>query len=406
MLEMARIPANHEKIIPEEWEHLIPSKWMSILSLLSTPLPTIFPTASLVPPAESCVVCKPPRWTEEELKTMKIPSKNWLAELDAAITNKWLKGVRSVQHPTNPGTRFPLWVGNFWTVLAEVVLEQREWRRAQEWVHALPQGPRTHKVQALLGQVPWKATAWILPEEVDRDVTSVGFFAKLLSDGLLRERDIDAFVTHLNIQARRRSPKAPGVLVADLVLSRVLSSHHDASLHKINNSKILLQYAAVFKHNRGAYRVLLFPAHVGGTDDGHWVVFRVDFKKFEYSYGASYAKSVRMVQSPIISLMAGTGNSLGYVSYKNDVNKICNGLDHWTRILFHVRFKNIGSVMPIGIQEDTVSCGVCVLNALEHAVLNTRLFTQNHRNNLRVQYFTDIVGLLSDHVSMIQHFPR
>jgi hypothetical protein len=89
---------------------------------------------------------------------------------------------------------------------------------------------------------------------------------------------------YLNVQACRMKPNAPGILVADLSLPLILSHHHDATVYKFNACKLLLQYTAVFRGNK-AYLVLLFPAHVGGTEDGHWVVFCVDFTKHEYSYG-------------------------------------------------------------------------------------------------------------------------
>jgi hypothetical protein len=281
---MVRITANREKTIPDSFKRLIPSSDISILSLLDVPLPTISSTANVLPLAESCAVCKPPSWNNDQLMAMQVPPKDWLAALDDAIIEGWLRGVRSVEHPSDENVRFPLWVGTFWTALSEVILEQRAWRRAQEWVCALPQGHETHGLRAVLGRVPWKADIWVLPVEADRAVTKISFFAKLLSDGFLAERHIDAFITHLNIQARRTNPSAPGTLVADLSLSLALSLHHNASSDKINDCKTLLQHIAVFKSNK-AYRVLLFPAHVGGVEDGHWVVFRVDFSRHEYSYG-------------------------------------------------------------------------------------------------------------------------
>ena len=98
--------------------------------------------------------------------------------------------------------------------------------------------------------------------------------------------------------------------------------------------------------------------------------------------------------------MFGTGNSLKYSSYKEDINKICNGLALWTRISFHTPFKNLGRVLPIGTQEDGISCGICVLNALENMIFAGHLFTHDRRNALHVKYFTDIVELLLDPVSV------
>ena len=285
LLAMVRIMANREKVIPEAYKHLLPSGEISISSLLDTPLPTITSIAGLLRPAQSCVVLEPPSWTEDDLKTMQVPSKEWLAALDAAIVEGWPKGARSIEHPNNANVRFPLWAGTFWTAISEVIQEKKEWKRAQEWVLGLPHGRETRDVQAVFNRTPHKMYIWMLPVEADRAVTEVSFFAKLLSDGFLAERHIDTFVTYLNIMARKRSPSVPGILAADLPLSLALSLHHNATVDKIQRCTPLLQYAAVFKQS-AAYHTLLFPAHVGGVEDGHWIVFCVDFMKREYSFGA------------------------------------------------------------------------------------------------------------------------
>ena len=106
----------------------------------------------------------------------------------------------------------------------------------------------------------------------------------MCDNGFLAERHIDAFVTHLNVETRRMKPNGPGLLVANLPFANALSSHFDATESKIRSCTLFLQYAAIFKQ-KNAYRALLFPAHVGGAKDGHWVIFRVDFVKCEYSYG-------------------------------------------------------------------------------------------------------------------------
>jgi len=81
------------------------------------------------------------------------------------------------------------------------------------------------------------------------------------------------------------------------------------------------------------------------------------------------------------------------------VNKILRGLEHWLKTSFHGSFENLGQTLPIRTQKDVISCGVCALNALEHALLGVPLFTHDRRNLLRVQYFVKIAKLLLDHVS-------
>lgn len=134
MLEMARPKTKQEKVIPKDYEDLIPSGAMSISSLLSTPLPTILSAASSLRPANSCLVSELPNRTKDKLKTARVPSKEWLTALDGAITEGWLKGAHSVEHPSDATVRFPLWAGTFWTLLSEVIQQREEWCRAQEWV--------------------------------------------------------------------------------------------------------------------------------------------------------------------------------------------------------------------------------------------------------------------------------
>ena len=94
------------------------------------------------------------------------------------------------------------------------------------------------------------------------------------------------------------------------------------------------------------------------------------------------------------------GNSLGGTSYKKDIMKICRGLDRWTTTSFYHSFKNLGHSLPIGTQQDGISCGVCIMNALEHMLFNVPLFTHKRRNLLRVEYFMKITKLLLDQVSI------
>ena len=108
----------------------------------------------------------------------------------------------------------------------------------------------------------------------------------------------------------------------------------------------------------------------------------------------------------LTSFMVYIGNSLKYPSYKTAIGKICRGLDRWTGIPFYSSFKNVGEVLPIRTQNDGISCGVCVLNALEHEMFNTWLFTHDIRDVLRVQYFTDVMTLLIDHVSRMYNISQ
>ena len=295
LLAMVGIDTNQDKVVPKDCECLIPSETTSISSLLDTSLPSILTTMSLLRTVESCVVCDEPSWTKDQLISTSVPSAQWLKDLDQAIGKGRPNGAKSVEDPRNTNIRFPLWVGTFWTALSGVIEEQKEWRRAREWIDTLIEG-ETDEVQAIFDRLPRKTPVWVLASEADRAVTKISFFARMLSDRFFAERHIDAFVSYLNIQVRKCKPSAPGVFVADLPLSIVLSNYSNAPAHKIHDCELFLRYTAIFKSK--AYHRLLFPAHVGGRDVGHWVVFSVDFIKAEYGFGKSRGHADRLTTHP------------------------------------------------------------------------------------------------------------
>jgi len=61
---------------------------------------------------------------------------------------------------------------------------------------------------------------------------------------------------------------------------------------------------------------------------------------------------------------------------------------------FKVAFTLSPLRIPIGLQLDCYSCGICVMNAMEHALFQVPLFTGNDRHRLRIQYFVNLVTYL------------
>ena len=55
---------------------------------------------------------------------------------------------------------------------------------------------------------------------------------------------------------------------------------------------------------------------------------------------------------------------------------------------------------PIGWQNDRHSCGICVINAIEHAIFNVPLFADENRYKLCVWYFVEAVKYLLNDVGI------
>jgi len=63
------------------------------------------------------------------------------------------------------------------------------------------------------------------------------------------------------------------------------------------------------------------------------------------------------------------------------------GTGVWLEAAFGGKFWDEAGNLPIGVQTDGSSCGICVLNAIEHATLGHPLFTMAARHGLWVWYF-------------------
>jgi len=95
------------------------------------------------------------------------------------------------------------------------------------------------------------------------------------------------------------------------------------------------------------------------------------------------------------------GDSFGSQCHYTDLQRMRRGLENWLGTAFRVPFKDLGGTLPIGRQEDGYSCGVCVINAVEHAMFGVPLFTDKDRHALRVQYFVDAVKYLLENVRIL-----
>lgn len=79
---------------------------------------------------------------------------------------------------------------------------------------------------------------------------------------------------------------------------------------------------------------------------------------------------------------------------RQDSKQIYAGLEKWLKAIFRFSFEDKGPTFAIGKQEDGHSCGICVINSLEHELFGTALFTHSSRNDLRIRYFTETVRFL------------
>jgi hypothetical protein len=94
------------------------------------------------------------------------------------------------------------------------------------------------------------------------------------------------------------------------------------------------------------------------------------------------------------------GRLKGATSNSKDLEDTRRGLKTWLEQTFGRQFVDNANTVQIGVQGDSNSCGVCVLNAIEHAANPVHpLFTHGQRHAHRMRYFIAAMQYVHEEVS-------
>ena len=276
LLEAAR---QQEKSVPEWILRQMPVETMSVSDLAAATLPRSLQDVLRSP--ESCLSKDIPAWTVEHLWNMDVPPRTWLNDLDIALNRGWTRRILSIEAPVGSnGVRFPVWMGNFWLEVVEVIEQRERWEMARRWMGMMVRGPEIQEVEKLLDRTPWGLRLW--PLAGHDQSTRVGFLASLLSNEWLAERHVDTLVAYLGDRFRKSCQ--PGTtFIADQYLGSLLSRRRNNSAAKLRGDRELRTYAD--KILGGDHDRLLLPAHIGDKDSGHWIAFFVNIRQQKISYG-------------------------------------------------------------------------------------------------------------------------
>jgi hypothetical protein len=83
---------------------------------------------------------------------------------------------------------------------------------------------------------------------------------------------------------------------------------------------------------------------------------------------------------------------------KNPQAELQAGLRKWVRLAFGKTVIGKGRKFSTGKQDDGNSCGICVLNAMDHAMIGTPLFRHETREATRMDLFLRMINYLLEHV--------
>jgi hypothetical protein len=84
-----------------------------------------------------------------------------------------------------------------------------------------------------------------------------------------------------------------------------------------------------------------------------------------------------------------------------ELAELYTALRTWLNAVYGGASRSVGRKFTIGTQDDGSSCGVCVMNAMDHAMFGQALFTQADRHLVRMGLFAKLAGHLVDMVGAL-----
>ncbi|KAF7291442.1 hypothetical protein MIND_01289300 [Mycena indigotica] len=272
-----------------------------------------------------------------------LPSREVIQRLLAALGQFWLDGYQSIVDPRcNDGQdRFPLWTLKLWLELGLISDTQASWRSAFTYLRrqAVPDAPEVTRKAAeemlgLLGKIGWEEPIGTTGLQT---TSLIRFFGK----AWLSEEQIALQVHHMRERLKMERPKSGlRVLFAPLLFTNKLlqtSIQHSYDDEHVRDTVMRRIEEQVYRED---IDVLYAPAHV---QNNHWIVVAANFKD---------GTEIRSLTAAMVSTPERSFKNYSYGRKKR----------------FMVPLNDMGNVLPIGQQTDSLNCGVCWADAVMTAV--------------------------------------
>ncbi|KAH7912046.1 hypothetical protein BJ138DRAFT_1112718 [Hygrophoropsis aurantiaca] len=355
----------------------LPHPHLSVLDFLRVPFPA---QPSVLVSEQADASCFSALRANEELtclRTRKIPPSEWIQKLEKAFGQAWFDGAQSiVDRQFGQQSRLPLWVITYWKETSIIIQKRGKWKDGTSWLNAMGQDHKNpcigeaDEARETLSSLAWGATLC----GVGRGLT-VEVLAVLLSGKWINDDIINMSMRYLAERTHLFPELSRSTIIAPLIFSYNLEHAHTFRGPKTNVSSHLHRYTKLFKE--GLRTILYFPAHI---NNNHWVVFCINFKKRTLQYGDSLSqngsKPIKMIQAT----------------------------QSWLKGEFGAPFREDQDSLKHGIQEDSFSCGICVVNTIAHNLFGDELFRHSRRYAMRISLFTQLAQSQLDTASESTEF--
>jgi hypothetical protein len=270
--------------VPEEFKaSLFPDKKLSAMEFLKVILPKQSHQLPQVP-VKTCFTLLPVNTDPEDLDARVLPPLQFINNALEYFCQAVSSGVESIEYPTYPGSRLPLWTISYTKTMYQLHDIQKRWRSGTEWVDKYLTQARSPQLLFETAHCYLNMVRWNEPTEIPGSGTGTTThdFATYLSDDLrMNDSHINMMFSHLGECVEQDDTLDAIVVVETLRFMREINMATSADYFRSSPTRSMSRLEQRLEL-RGA-DTMIFPVFL--ESQSHWLTFKLDIEKYELSYG-------------------------------------------------------------------------------------------------------------------------
>ena len=344
---------------------LLPSPLLPVLHLIDFPSP---------PTSQSLQDLKPEQIFSHSIAThpsseclrLSAPSHDVLNALMDCAGQAMLDGKISMQHWEERGVFLPFDALGLWALIVQVNTAKDVWRDALRWLGQHNVKPTQH-IQAakFLGAIPWNGYIKGLGSGI-----SITEMASFLSRAWLSDIHVDTMLSaamHL-----RRDTLSRVVPHTEIILSNFVTHILESPLLEmtpipcdyLNKApKSVQKLVSVISESSSGIRI----ATVSFSHPSHWACLIIDCQAGTISWGDSFGRAAPAGLEKRLKAWLGLFSP-------------------------QIKFSSL-QALPCAHQTNGYSCAIIAVNTLKHNLFGDELWSEQHRESLRIAEFFDILEI-------------
>jgi hypothetical protein len=356
---------------------ILPSPLLPVIHLLDFPTPQITPSLKGID-AEAIFSHNVATHASSACLQLPAPSRSILEALRACAGQAMLDGKTSVQHWDKRDVFIPFDALGTWDIILEADTAKKAWRDALTWLDYQDEIPKQYiaRITKLLGTVPWKDNIKGLGSGL-----SITEMAVFLSQEWLSDSHIDSMLRAVMYLRRdtlsQITPHTEIILtnfITHILASPLLEASPIPGDYAKKAPKLVQKLGSAISESPSDIRI----ATISFSPPGHWACLIIDYRARTISWGDS----------------AGRAAPAG----------LEKRLKAWLGLFSpQIEFSEL-QALHCAHQTDGYSCGIISVNTLKHNLFGDKLWSESHRESLRIAEFLDILEISESHRESVGTF--